>query len=335
MDEKKTLCRIYLVIALLLMTLAGCQAPQGTHDSTMHKPEQQAVSQPGFQLTFETGQAATYRLSSEIIRAVQFEGIRPDDEDFDVFASSMTGRLYDVTWTQTVQAVDPNNLALLAIEIKDVIYKAYRVGELIVDYESQREDNDPTAFEDLIGVTYQIRMDSKGHVVQVLGLDQAVAKIDQNKSNAKSALNMISQDTIKIRHEVKALNKAPEIVNTETVWKEREAFQFGELGGKQFDKTYTCASITPEQVIIELTGMESRDRSLSNPDMTALPFTSKEQFTGRLVMDRQAGQIDSYSETLEVNWIYTDPESTDAAQPRSGQMTAKQAFLLDRKESVQ
>ena len=65
------------------------------------------------------------------------------------------------------------------------------------------------------------------------------------------------------------------------------------------------------------------------------PITSESQFAGTLTFDILTGQIKTYHETLEVDWVFTDPSTKSESEPRKGHMIQRQAFLLERKDSAQ
>jgi hypothetical protein len=89
------------------------------------------------------------------------------------------------------------------------------------------------------------------------------------------------------------------------------------------------------QVEIRMVDFESVDKSVSSVNTPSLPFTSEDQFTGALTLDTRTGQVKMYRETLEIHWAFVDPASRDDAPARKGHMTARQACLLERKESSQ
>jgi hypothetical protein len=324
------------MVLLCLLCFVGCSAPS----SQIVIPDTETpvkVPAPRLNLIYKVGNTVTYRLSQEVTRSVQFEGIRPDDKSLQAFAAAITGRLSDVTWTQTVQAVDPNGQALMLIEITGLTYQAYKKGDLVVDYDSASVENTPAAFEDLCGLQYRIRMDAKGQVVQVSGEDEAFTGLDKNKAYFSSAKRLVSKELIKTRHSVKALDRAPDHATKNETWAAQESYTFGQMGKKQFEKTYTCLGKDADasQIKIRMTGQEGLDSSLSIGNSPMGPITSEGQFAGTLIFDIPTGQIKTYHETLEVDWVFTDPTSMNEPEPRKGHMIQRQAFLLDRKDAAQ
>ncbi len=321
---------------MCLLCLTGCsgpgsQAPSPPSVTPAPAPASKAA------LVYKVGQAVTYRLSSETTKAVRFEGMRPDDDVLGAFDSTFTGRFSDVTWAQTVEAVDPNGQALILIEIAGLRYQNYFKGDLVTDYDSTRSQNTATALEDLIGLVYHVRVDVKGHVLQVLGADEALARLSKDKDQFNSAAYFISQKVIKARHTIKPLNAAPDQWGKNETWTSPESFVFGDLGDKAFEKTYVCQGVGNDSSLVEITmtGSERVDKSVSSVNTPLLPLTSEEQFTGTLTLDVRTGQIEMYREFLEVNWSWVVPASKNGAQPRTGHMIAREAFLLERRESLQ
>lgn len=339
MDESQRRC-LSQALALCLWCFTGCSGP---NPQTPVLPSVAPVETPvepsasNLTLVYDVGQTATYCLSSEATRSVRFEGVRPDDRSLEAFDSAITGRLSDITWTQTVQAVDPNGQALLLIEIMSLAYKGYRMGELAVDYDSTGVQNAATALADLIGLSYRIRMGFKGQVVQVLRAEEALERLDKGKAHFSDARHLLSEKMIRARHAIKPLNAAPDQMVKNETWTSPEAFVFGRMGGKEFEKTYVCQAIDTASSLVEIrmASFESVDKSVSSANTPSLPFTSEDQFTGTLIFDIRAGQVKVFRESLEVKWSFVDPASRNEAQPRKGHMTARQACLLERKESSQ
>lgn len=332
-NQRRILIRASALMCLLCFT-RGSDAVSQTPVTASGMPDLPPA--PKLAFSYAVGQTTTYTLSSEATRSVQFEGIRPDDNTLAAFDSAVTGRLSDVTWTQTVQAVDPNGQALLRIEIKGLAYKAFGMGDLVVDYDSTRAQNAATALEELLGGVYHIRVDVKGNVSQVLGKGAVLARLNKDKPHFDRAGHLLSERMIKARHTIKPLNTAPDHMVKNETWTSRESFVSGNLGRKEFEKRYVCQGVDKESSLVKITmtGSESVDESISSPGTPTLPFTSEDQFTGALILDTRAGQIKMYRESLEINWSFVDPASIKEAQPRTGHMIARQAFLLERKESV-
>ena len=336
------------ILALCLLCFAGCSArnsrtpvpPSVTPVETLAEaPAETPVETPVSDLTlaYDVGQADTYCLSSESTKSVRFEGLRPDDKSLGAFDSAIAGWLLDITWTQTVQAVDPNGQAVLLIEIQGLVYKGYRMGELAVDYDSAGAQNEATALADLVGLSYRIRVDVKGQVLQVLGAEEASTGLGQGKAQLDIAQGLLSEKMVRARHRIKPLNTAPDQSAKDQTWTASESFVFGRMGGKTFEKTYVCQAVdaAASRVEIRLADFKSMDKSVSSVHTPSLPFTSEDQFTGALTLDTRMGQVKMYRESLEITWAFVDPESRDDAQPRKGHMTARQACLLERKESSQ
>ncbi len=347
MDENQRRC-LNRALALCLLCFAGCSAPNSETPvppaaTPVEIPAETPVATPvkmpasNLCLVYEVGQTATYGLSVESTRSVRFEGLRPDDTSLEAFDSAITGRLLDMTWTQTVQAVDPNGQALLLIEIQSLNYKGYRMGELAVDYDSAEAENASTALADLVGQSYRIRMDVKGQVVQVLDAEEARAGLGQDKAWQDIAQGLLSDKLIKARHRIKPLNTAPDQSIRDQTWTAAESFAFGRMGGKTFEKTYVCQAVdaAASRVEIRMADFKSVDKSVSSVNTPSLPFTSEDQLTGALTLDTRTGQVRMYRESLEIHWAFVDPASRADAQPRKGHMTARQACLLQRKESSQ
>ena len=110
-------------------------------------------------------------------------------------------------------------------------------------------------------------------------------------------------------------------------------FDFGIMGPKTFEKTYTMKDIKTVN-----------DIPMASVEMTAVPepnasgssfgsmVTSRENYTGELQFDLAAGQVAVWQETLEINWTFVDPATAnlEEGQQRRGLMKARQALLLQR-----
>ncbi len=287
-------------------------------------------------LQYKLGQTVTYSLSSEVTRSVEFEGIQADNKELGAFSSAITGRLYDVTWTQKVQETDPNGKALLSIKITGLAYKGFRVGELIVDYDSRRAQNSATALADLLGISYQVRVNAKGQVLEITGVEEISARLDKSMADVETAKHLVSDAVIKTRHTVKALNSAPDQATKQGTWAGANTFSFGKMGRKLFDKTYTCLGGKENTPFVEVSmkGTENPGRTMTRPPVPTMPLDSRHEYSGLLILDAGAGQIKTYHETLAVDWIIKDSAPKNGAEPRTIHMTQRQAFLLERKDAA-
>ncbi|MCP4451414.1 MAG: hypothetical protein GY809_08130, partial [Planctomycetes bacterium] len=157
------------------------------------------------------------------------------------------------------------------------------------------------------------------------------------KAQLDIAQGLLSEKMIKARHRIKPLNSAPDQSVKGQAWTASESFKFGRMGGKTFEKTYVCHAIDAEAswVEIQMGKFESLDKNVSSVNRPILPFTSEDQFTGALTLDTQIGQVKMYRESLEIHWAFVDTAFRADAALRKGYMTARQACLLERKESSQ
>jgi len=329
MSLNKSTCAGWVLWVAVILSIAGCRSlhtPSGGHRYSLHQ-------------TYRAGQSSTFRRTSERTRSVEWTGIAPEDQD--KFKSGTTGRIIDMTFTQTVQQVDANGAAVAEVTIDRLAYRGYMAGVLALDYDSRRPDNAPTALAAIVGASYGITLSAKGQVLAVQGLPAAVDRIDRNAPHYETAVRLLSKARIVERHSVPALADAPGgPLEPGQTWTRPQMFTFGQMGNKAFKKTYTYKGAEQHQgrcllrVDMHAASENPQGDAGSEPG-TDNPFTamfqSTDTFSGETLLDCDTGRLQVYHETLEAKWVFVDPASAgrDDVEPRSGQMTARQAELLE------
>ena len=315
----------YTVLCGLLLGLGCATAPQ--------KAPEQALRTVDLALKYSPGQIDRYRVSSEVTRSVEWQGLSPNEAG--QFKGGTTGRILDLTYTQRVDRVDPNGNADIEVTLDDIQYRGFMVGEPTLDYDSTRPDNPPCAMAGLVGAAYALRVGPDGRVLEVLDTRTAMARIDGKLPQAQTATRLVSDEAIESRHTIRSLASRPAGPATEgQVWPGSHAFSFDQMGRRTFDLTYTYRGLEAgpggERAVIDMNSV-STPVGPHAPAMSAL-FHSRETYSGRTTLDPQTGRVVEHHEDLEVNWTFVDPTATPQAgeEPKSGQMTARQVFYLKR-----
>ncbi len=184
MLSDKALCYLLITGTCLILACAGCETAAPKADQI--QPQQQTVttevpqapapeklpSQPpvtgSAALKFNTGDSATYKVTTEAKQSVKWEGTVPQD-----FKGGTNHNMVEMTYNQQVQSVDENGNAVLKITVEALKYLSMRKDELYMNFDNSnvKDPNDPLAL--LIGQSYTIEMAPTGKVTKVLELADA------------------------------------------------------------------------------------------------------------------------------------------------------------------
>jgi len=319
---------LLLVLGCSLIVMGGC-----------------GIQEANLALTFKPGQITTYRLTTERYRGVVVRGLSKDGQRVEV-PSGSTGSHVEMTYTQSVQTVDPNGHAVLDVRIKDLRVYTEQVGDPVIDFNSARPEDANKPLARLIGQGYRIEMGPDGKVVKVtnVGNAQMALASDRASDQGRAAARLLSEESIRERHTLSALaNSGGGLHKRGQSWSQIQSFSFDNLGSKSFEKVYTFKGLDKIQgrpvAVIDMEGVLS-SKGLANADSKeerarALTdaFDTSFTYTGQCRLDRATGQVEDANEVLQVQWIAVDPRArTDNKQgePNSIMMRSTQGFRLQR-----
>ena len=359
MFSDKALCYLLTIVTCLVLACAGCEtaapkadqiqpqqqtvtteapqvsAPQVTPPASEKPPSKPPVTGSAT-LKFNTGDSATYKVTTEAKQFVKWEGTVPQD-----FKGGTNHNMVEMTYNQQVQSVDENGNAALKITVDALKYFSMRKNELYMDFDSAnvKDPNDPLAL--LIGQSYTIEMTPSGQITKVLEMANATKAVRRGSRVPRVALRLLRPDTIKQRHSVMFLPDAgKENLAVNDKWSKLRTFSFGKMGAKTYEKVYALKEVAdvPEGKIanIEMNAIPSSEmaeelhKQQEGEDVSD-KFASTESYGGSLKFNLTNGSIEEYSEELLIEWLAVDSDpKTTTKEPTALKMGVLRTYKLEK-----
>jgi hypothetical protein len=316
--------------------IAGAQELEDEADVTA-----EAGPPVALELRFEPGRTAVYRVTTETQKSVEWEGepsIKPE-----AFKGGRTGSRVEITFEQRTERLDDDGDAIVAIEITALKYVGRVRSNVVLEFDSGREQDRASPLAALIGAGYKVEMSSKGAVLAVIDAETAREAVRGDAPVHQTAQKLLTRDAIRRRHALPPL----EVLEDPTVrpgqrWSNNKAFSFGMMGGKTFERIYTLQSVESEGdervAVVEMQGIpsaamaqEMHRQQVTN--MLAQMFDNTNSYAGRLELDLRAGRVEQYAETLRSEWVAVDPAAlTGDAAPAALRMGERRSHRLERIE---
>ena len=293
--------------------------------------EQKAGKSVKLALKFVPGQSEKYRVITEVLRSVESGSIQKKAKSRR--RTGKTGDYIEMVFTQTVKSVNPKGNAVVKITINEVKFRSVEKNKVTLDFDSTKKTknsadksnidkngvvkNKPGALAKLIGKSYTIELSPKTRVVRILDIQDARSVIDKNKQGT-AVSTLLSADSIVLRHEVHPLSSS----KTQTVrkgdkWNEKKKFNFGMMGKKSYNKTYTLKQLREQdKKQLALVEMEAGPSAENVRDAVGQPinvfsklFDCNDKYTGSMSFDADSGRVLEYTENLDIKWVAVDPIS--------------------------
>lgn len=321
------------------------------------KADEPGSAGPAVELTlkFVSGQAVTYKVTTESQKSVEWKGApaaKPEQ-----FADGRSGHRIELTFEQRVlQALDDGS-AVLEITIKGLRYVGESVNQIVLDFDSARPADAGNPLAKLIDRSYQVKMSPRGQVVEVSNVGPARLAVQGTLPGSTVAQKLLAEDEIRNRHEIAALStlKDPALRPGQT-WSSIKVFSFDQLGAKTYERVYTLkqagrGGLAPSETVGPESSGASPTRAspprLAVVEMKAIPSAAKatelyrqragnpftgmsdnaDSYQGRLVFDLDNGQVREYGERMQNEWILFDPGS--AQDPAAIRMVARRLYQLE------
>ncbi|MHC4619808.1 MAG: hypothetical protein ACYTEQ_18835 [Planctomycetota bacterium] len=294
---------------------------------------------PKLALKFTKGDSATYRLITESVRSVQFEGSLAAEN---AVKGGETGDRVEMTFTEDVQSVGLKGNATVKVAIKTLKYLARVKNNPILDFDSARGRDRNSPLAKLIGHSYEIEITPSGRVAKVVDVKQARGAVGGSTLPAARASALLGTDAIKERHTITALPATGESRRRlGDNWSSVKTFSFGMMGSKAYERIYTLKET-----------VDSGGRQVANVEMNAIPtseaaeqmlkeqstadfskmFDSKDEYAGRLTLNLSTGRVEKYYEKLYLEWFIVDPMAKQQGkkQPDAVKMATTQLHSLEK-----
>jgi hypothetical protein len=286
-------------------------------------------------LKFRPQQVTRYRLTTESHQSVDWQGPLPDQP---VFQGGRNISTVEMTFTQQVRSVGEDGFASAKITIDGLKYSSVIKDEPILEFDSTAVEDADSPCAKLIGQSYTITISPSGNISNI---DAAAAlRTVEGTSNAhKIAARLVEDHTIKARHGTAVL-PAPSQATLATgqVYKNTRDFAFGLMGSKAYERVYRVdkidtrddrliATITMETVPVAPAAGQVREAESSE---LSKKFDSKEDYSGEMVFDATAGEVERYKERLELQWTLVEPPTGENTEPLVLNMGASRVYELEK-----
>ncbi|MBE0537007.1 MAG: hypothetical protein IH624_15190 [Phycisphaerae bacterium] len=290
MYRRSRLCSM-LIAMCLLISLAGCG------------PKSKLA------LNFTPADVVTYKVSMQTIKDFRFEqpSLTPPK-----IKEEQSGTTIDVAFEQKIEEVQSDGSAVAAITLKDVAYLVKDKNDVKFDFDSAREADKSRGFAKVIGQSYKIRIAPDGKVEVIDAKD--AANVDVPGYEGRVAKALFSDERIRERHEVLALpGSEKNVAKRGASWSTVVASPPGLLAPKSFRKTYTVAKVegpkTAKVATLAMNAEESAEQAENASGKTAgmglfaNMFDTKENYTGKMVLELATGRIRNYEEKLVATYL--------------------------------
>ncbi len=277
-------------------------------------------------LNYSAGDVQTYKVSSASIKDFKFEqpSLTPPKID-----QQQSGTTVDVVFDQKIDSVEADGSAIATITIKEVSYIVKDKDDLRFDFDSQREADKKKPFAKVIGQSYQIKISPDGSVETIDA--KAAGEAVTTGFAGQIAKAFFGDKRIVSRHEVLSLPKTDSttvgLFIVDDYWTKLVPSPPRQLlAPKTFEKVYVLSSIEDSEgsriLTVTLNGTESGEVAPGAPKQAAGSmgffanmFDADESYTGKLVLDADAGKIKEYGERLAVKYVAMEmPQGGDESK---------------------
>jgi len=290
-------------------------------------------------LKYVPGQTTTYKVTTETEKSIKWEGNTAKKPA--MFRGGRTGYRVEMTFDQQIERVTDEGNGIVVVTIKALRYRGQAHQKTVVDFDSARAGDPERPLAKLIGQSYTVEMTPKGMVASVSDVEPARAAVGGQLPEHNTALKLISDKTIRQRHEIPALIalEAAEVQPQEH-WSSVRTFSFGMMGTKAYERVYTFEGVEQgddrrsARVAMEAipSAVASGQSQAANP--LGMMFDNTDSYTGQLRVDLNSGQIEQYIERFSMQWVTADPASVESGDtnPAVLKMGAAELHQLERIE---
>jgi hypothetical protein len=287
-------------------------------------------------LKFAVGQAATYRVTTESYKSVEWKGT-PTAKPAQ-FTDGRTGSHVEFTFEQRVRQVQDDGNAVLEIVIRHVKEQIESVNKVVLDFDSARLQDADKPMAMVVGKSYQVKMSPKGQVLEISNVEPLREAVLGTLPEHRVAARLLSDDEIRSRHEIVALSELKDRqVRPGQSWSSVKSFSFDDLGSKTYERVYTLKEAPQGQggpAVVEMKAIPSaalaaqmHQRQAANP--LSRMSDNADDYVGRLVLDLDRGQVREYTERMQNEWIIADPTSGEKGQLAAIRMAARRLYRLE------
>ncbi len=319
------------VICSLLFT-AGC-----TERSTIRAKAEQEKPSAKLALKFMPGDSASYKVILETGKSVQWEGTQSRPKGF---KGGSTGNKMEMTFDQDIETVNDEGNAAARITIKELKYLTKVKDNIVLDFDSSKEKDRSSPLSKLIGQSYTIEITPSGQVSRVVDTSDALAAVKGGTPANRTAVGLLSTETIKERHTIPTLPAAGnDQLRTGENWSSIKSISFDMMGAKAYERVYTLNEIKEvgnrRVAVAEMNAFPSAEKAKELHTQQATgPFSNMfdntETYTGKLRLDLTDGRIEECSEKLLVEWFIVDPNPKNEEELAALRMAATRLYSIEK-----
>jgi len=322
---------VSIVLVFAMLVVAGCQTQRA--ETGKAEPSGPAVE---LALKFVPEQAATYRLTTESWKSVEWKGAASAKPP--KFTDGRTGSHVELTFEQRVEQVQDDGNAVLGITIRRVKDVIESVNKVVLDFDSARPADSDNPLAALVGKSYRVKMSSQGQVLEISNVEPVRQALQGNLPGHRVAARLLSDEEIRNRHEIVALSALKDRqVHPGQTWSSIRTFSFDDLGAKTYERVYTLKQVQQDKgqvAVVEMKAIPSaalaeelHKRQTTNPFVSMSDNT--DSYEGRLVLDLDRGQVREYVEQMQNEWVIADPVAVQAGRPAAITMAARRLHRLE------
>ena len=365
---------ILQVVACLAMVMAGCNRPACQTEPAVATAQSEQpnvqISQPAvpappasttpqaqpqqqqlpsqqkqtftLALKFAPQDTTKYDVTVEAERSVQWEG--PANNKPSAFKGGRTGNRIELTFTQRIKSVNDKGDALAEITVESLKYVGRVRDNVIIDFNSSRQQDQNEPLAKLIGQAYTIELSPAGQLLRVVDVNQAQSAVRGVSAAHTAAVQLLSAEAVRERHTISALDgcQNKRLAPGDT-WSNIKTFSFGMMGSKTHERVYTFKDVSKgdspaagQIALIEMSAIPSSQtaKELHKDDGGGLftkMFDNSEAYTGQLKLDLTAGRVEECIEKLSTEWVAAEPPREGGnEQPAALKMAATRFYHIVR-----
>ena len=344
MRQSKMLGYAVNIVLCALLVTAGCTKhaeepvqttvePQKTAPAKVEPEEQKPTVKLALKLI--EGDSTTYRITTEIDKSVLWESPHPTKPKG--FTGGHTGNRVEMIFKQLIQSTDDKGNAVAKITIEQLKCTAKIKNNIVLDFDSSREQDRQNSLNKLIGQSYTIELSPSGQALKVIDANDARAAAASD-SSGKTAANLLSNKAIIERHTIPALPASDKNqLQAGGNWSIIKSFSFDMMGSKSYEKVYTLGEIQDvggrRIAVAKMQAVPSTERAKELHKQQAQSFFANisdntETYTGELKLDLTGGKVEQYHEKLTTEWFIVDPNPKENEQPAALRMTAVRIYRI-------
>ena len=323
-------------VVCVLFLAAGCTRLSEEAAQTEIGAEEQGASVK-LALRLIPKDSTIYKLALETDKSVQWEGGASKPKGFQ---GGHTGNKMEMTFTRRIQSVDNQGNATAEITIKTLKYLTKVKNNVILDFDSSREEDRNNPLSKLIGQSYTIEITPSGEVSKITDTSDALEAVKGDSAANNVAVRLLSADAIKERHTIPALPTAgKDQLRVGDNWSSMKRVSFDLMGTKSYEKVYTLKEIKDADnrrvAVAEMEGLPSAEDAKQlhkeqTPDLFSKMFDNSETYTGELKLDLSTGKVEKCREELLVEWFIVNPNPKPEEPPAALRMAATRLYSIEK-----